>query len=107
MISFSDTYYINPEDIETITKLASSDAGYPYELNITLKSGRAHSVVYVDKAVRDLAAFTICQAVERYNARMSPPSTQDIRYAVAAEVDKLRPYLRRIEKMQKEAKADE
>ena len=99
-------YYIAPEEIVAIEAVASNRPDYPYRLAVTLKSGRAYSVDYRDEQRRNEVADSIVRAVDFARDREAPPTMQTIRWAVQAEVDKLRPYLRRIEKAMKAAGAE-
>ena len=90
----------------SIEAVASNRPDYPYRLAVTLKSGRGYSVDYRDEQRRNEVADSIVRAVDFARDREAPPTMQTIRWAVQAEVDKLRPYLRRIEKAMKAAGAE-
>lgn len=100
------SYYIAPEDVEAVTAEESNRPDYPYRIVVTVKSGRLYSVDYRDERRRDEVASNIVRTVETERARALPPTMQEIRWAVQAEVDKLRPYLRRIEKGLKAGRAE-
>ncbi len=97
------SYYIAAEDVEAVTSEESGRPDYPHRIIVTVKSGRLYSVDYRDERRRDEVVSNIVRTVEAERARALPPTMQTIRWAVQAEVDKLRPYLRRIEKQTKGA----
>lgn len=98
-----NVYNIAPGEIEVIEAGDSGRSDYPYRIAVTTKGGRRYSVDYADQKRRDEVAAGIVRAVETERDRALPPTLQTIRWAVQAETDKLRPYLRRIEKALKAA----
>lgn len=104
MIHATRFYEIDPEQIEAIARETQTGA-YPHVLKITTISGRTYSAKYESEAMREQEIRRIVVEVERAK-RSSRLTTEDIRWAAAAEIDKLRPYLRRIEKILKETKKE-
>lgn len=98
-----NVYNIAPGEIEVIEAGDSGRPDYPHRIAVTTKGGRKYSVDYVDKGRRDEVVAGIVRAVDIERERALPPTLQTIRWAVQAETDKLRPYLRRIEKALKAA----
>lgn len=101
MIKIGSYYQIVASEVESIT-LDQGNAEYPYRLKVTTKTGREYSVAYQNKAQRDQEAARVANAVDR-EAREPSASIDIVRYLLSEEVNKLRPYLRRIEKALKEA----
>ena len=75
-------------------------------LTVKTKSGHDYSVSYRDQRSRDNMAYAIESKVKTYNTEHNP-SLDVLRWIVQNENDKLRPYLRRIEKALKEVKPNE
>lgn len=96
-----NVYNIAPGEIEAIEAGDSGRPDYPYGIVVTTKNGRKYSVSYTDKGRRDEVVASMIRAVDVERERVLPPTLQTIRWAVQAEIDKLRPYLRRIEKVLK------
>lgn len=96
-------YNIAPGEIEAIESGDSGRQDYPHRLSVTTKGGRKYTVDYADKTRRDEVEAGMIRAVDVERTRALPPSSQEIRWTVQAEIDKLRPYLRRIEKVLKNA----
>lgn len=103
MIAVGSYYHIAEQEIEAISRDENGGVQYPYTLKVKTKGGREYAINYQDKKSRDNEVVRIITAVDAYN-RDHNPTLQIIRWAIEAEVNKLRPYLRRIEKMLKEAK---
>ena len=95
MISIGSFYRVVASEVESIT-VFQDNAEYPYRLKVMTKTGHEYSIAYKAKAQRDQEAERIAREVDRENREATPSSTA-IRLIVAGEVDKLRPYLQRIE----------
>lgn len=106
MIRVTSFYEMDAEQIESLAREKGIDSQYPYVLKINTKAGRSHSVQYASEADREREIKRIVAEIER-EKRSSMLTTEDIRWAVAVEIGKLRPYLRRIEKILKETKEEE
>lgn len=89
--------YIEPREIEIISKEKSGDAAYPYRLTVETKSHNKYATDFANKDVRDREAERLAYNVEVYH-RDHDWSVDVIHDMVAKEVEKMRPYLRRIEK---------
>ena len=105
MIHATRFYEIDPEQIEAIAR-ETQIGDFPHVLKITTLSGRSYCAKYASEADREKAIKDMVWEIERAK-RSSRLTAEDIRWAVAAEIDKLRPYLRRIEKILKETKKEE
>lgn len=105
MITFNDYYYIAESEVEAILKEVT-EGDFPYRLTVRTKAGRDYVVRYKDKRTRDNSASNIEYAVRCYNANQNP-SLDRLREIMHDEVNKLRPYLRRIEKSLKEVKTND
>lgn len=106
MIHVTSFYEMDAEQIESLARERVKDEQYPYVLKITTKTGRCYSVQYQNETEREGEIRRIMAAIER-EKRSRSLTSEDIRWAVAVEIDKLRPYLRRIEKILKETKKEE
>ena len=105
MIRVTSFYEMDPEQIESLFRCESNVKTHPYSLMINTKTGRSHSVHFTTEQEREREIRRVVKEIER--AKNSNRVTVDvIRCAVAAEIDKLRPYLRRIEKILKETRKD-
>ncbi len=105
MVKLDEYYYIAESEIEAILR-QKKDGDYPYILTVKTKSGNDYSVGYRDQRSRDKMAYAIESKMKTYNAERKP-SLDILRWIVQNENDKLRPYLRRIEKALKEMKPNE
>lgn len=101
MIAVGSYYHIAEQEIEAISRDENGGGQYPYTLKVRTKGGREYAINYQDRKSRDKEVASIIAAVDTYN-RDHNPTLQVIRWVIEAEVNKLRPYLRRIEKMLKE-----
>lgn len=104
MINATKFYVIDPEQIEAIAR-ETQTGDFPHVLKITTISGRTYSAKYESEAMREQEIRRLVVEIERAK-RSNMLTTADIRWAAAAEIDKLRPYLRRIEKILKETKKE-
>lgn len=105
MIHVTSFYEMDAEQIEVLTREKGTGT-HPYILKITTKAGHTFSAAYNSEAQREGEIRRIVAEIAR--AKQSDQlTTTDIRWAVAVEIDKLRPYLRRIEKILKETKTEE
>ena len=104
MINATQFYVIDPEQIEVLERVQSTGT-HPYALRIGTKTGRTFSVSYSTEDQREGEIRRIVAGIER-EKRNNMLTTEDIRWAAAVEIDKLRPYLRRIEKILKETKKE-
>lgn len=96
MIRVGSYYHLAAGEIEAITQ--DQTAGeYPHRLKITTRAGHKYSITYQNKTQRDREAARIAAEIDR-ETREQTITIDVVRYIVAAEIDKLRPYLRRIEK---------
>ena len=102
MIHATSYHEIDAEQIEALTREKGTGA-YPYILKITTKAGHTFSVSYQVESQREGEIRRIVAEIER-EKRSNRLTHDDVRWAVSAEIDKLRPYLRRIEKILKETK---
>ena len=102
MIHVTSFYEIDPEQIEVLAR-ETGTGSHPYILKIITKGGHTFSVSYSTGPQRESEIRRIVAEIDR-EKRSSKLTHDDIRWAVAAEIDKLRPYLRRIEKILKETK---
>ena len=105
MIRVASFYEMDAEQIESLAREKGINSQYPYVLTINTKTGRSHSVQYASEADREREIKRIVAEIER-EKRSNRLTHEDIRVAVAAEIDKLRPYLRRMEKSLKETKEE-
>lgn len=103
MIAVGSYYHIAEQEIEAISRDENGGQKYPYTLKVRTKAGREYGLNYQDRKSRDNEATRIIAAVDAYN-REHNPTLQVIRWVIEAEANKLRPYLRRIEKALKEEK---
>ena len=100
MIRVASYYEMDAEQIESIAREKGIDSKYPFVLKINTKTGRSHSVSYTTEAAREDEIRRIVSAIESEKRRKTA-DVDVIRYMVSVEIDKLRPYLRRIEKILK------
>lgn len=97
MITFGNAYFVEAREIEAILKENSGVAAYPYRLTVETKSHNKYSVDYMNKEARDHEADYLACTIE-VTHRDHDLTVDVIHDMVAKEVEKLRPYLRRIEK---------
>lgn len=105
MVKLDEYYYIAESEIEAILQ-QKKDGNFPYILTVKTKSGHDYSVGYRDRSSRDNMAHAIESKVKTYNTERNP-SLDVLRRIVQNENDKLRPYLRRIEKALMDVKPNE
>ena len=96
MIRVGSFYQIVASEVESI-KVDQVNGICPYQLKVMTKTGHEYGISYQDKARRDQEAERIAKEVDREN-RDANPSITTVRWIVAEEINKLRPYMRRIEK---------
>ncbi|MBQ2741957.1 MAG: hypothetical protein IJF32_04065 [Oscillospiraceae bacterium] len=97
MITFGNAYFVEAREIEVLAKENSGNAAYPYRLTVETKSHSKYSVDFVNKDFRDREAERIACEVERIH--LNYDITVDVIHdMVAKEIEKMRPFLRRIEK---------
>ena len=97
MITFGDSYFIEPREIEAIFKSDSGVAAFPYRLTVETKSHNKYGLDFSNKDVRDREAERLAYNAEVYH-RDHDWSVDVIHDMVAKEIEKIRPFLRRIEK---------
>lgn len=105
MIALGSYYRIAEREVEATYKDDNGPDEYPHRLTVRTKAGHDYTVNYNDERRRDAELGRITAAVETYD-RDHDPTIDIIRWIIEGEVNKLRPYLRRIEKAQKEAHHD-
>ena len=97
MIKFGNVYFVEAREIEVVAKENSGDPRWPYRLAVETKSHRKYAVDYSNIDARDREAERIAYEVERIH--LNYDITVDVIHdEVKREVEKIRPYLRRIEK---------
>lgn len=97
MITFGNVYFVEAREIEAIAKENSGNSTFPYRLTVETKSHNKYSVDYVNKDSRDREADRIAYEVER--THLNHDITVDVIHdVIAKEVEKIRPFLKRIEK---------
>lgn len=97
MITFGNAYLVEAREIEAIAKENSGNAAYPYRLTVETKSHSKYSVDFANKDIRDREAERIAYEVERIH--LNYDITVDVIHdVIAKEVEKIRPFLKRIEK---------
>ena len=105
MIKATQFYEIDPEQIEAIAR-EKQNGDHPYALKIITKSNHTYHVNYASESDRERDINKILAEIRR--AKNSTNLTLEvIRWAVAGEIDKLRPYLRRMEKILKATEKEE
>ena len=97
MITFGNAFFIEAREIEVISKENSGNSAAPFRLTVQTKSKNKYSVDFANKDVRDHEAERLAYNVE-VTHRSYDWSVDVIHDMVANEVEKLRPFLRRIEK---------
>ena len=97
MITFGNAFFIEAREIEVISKENSGSAAAPYRLTVQTKSHNKYSVDYVNKDTRDHEADRLAYNVELVH-RNYDWSVDVIHDMVAKEIEKIRPFLKRIEK---------
>ena len=97
MITFGEAYFIEPREIEAIYKSDSGVAAFPYRLTVETKSHNKYAIVFANKDIRNCEAERLAYNVEVYH-RDHDWSVDVIHDMVAKEIEKIRPFLRRIEK---------
>lgn len=97
MITFGDAYFVEAREIEAILKSNSGDAACPYRLTVETKSHNKYSIDFASKNLRDQEAERMA-----YNAEVIHRNydfTVDVIHdMITKEIEKVRPFLRRIEK---------
>lgn len=107
MIKFGSSSFINPKDVVLISTTETDREGFPFQATVTLRNGEKYTVNFSDGEYRASQVRNLAVAVEEAESRSDPIQPQVLRWLIQAEVNKLRPYLRRIEKGVQEADNEE
>lgn len=94
--------YINPAEVEMITKGKNACSEYPYTMTVYMKGGRQLSKSYKNEAQRNDAAGKLSVLVETYIKRSMPLT----RYETECIVDRAKEAIRRdIKKLREEMRS--
>lgn len=100
MITAAQHYEIDAEQIEAIVRNVQAGE-HRYVLEVVTKSGQKYAACYKSEAAREIEIKKILERINREKEK-NFMTVDLVRYAVSVEIDKLRPYLRRMEKNLKE-----
>ena len=98
MIHVTKFYEMDPDQIVALARENENAGEYRFILKICTKTNHTFMVRFDTEAGREETIRTIVADIKRAKER-NRLTAAEIRSAAAAEIDKLRPYLRRIEKL--------